>query len=40
VAKQAQLNAMLDLDKHDAQIVDEGRDADPKEIRASFVTRI
>jgi hypothetical protein len=30
LAKQAQLNASLDLDKHGAQIVDEGRDADSR----------
>jgi hypothetical protein len=40
LAKQAQLNAALDLDKHDAQIVDDGRDADTKEVPATFVARI
>ena len=38
LAKQAQLNACLDLDKHGAQIVDEPRE--PEEKVSGFVGRI
>jgi len=40
LAKQAQLNASLDLDKHDAQVVDEAREPGEKIVPASFVARI
>jgi hypothetical protein len=38
LAKQAQLNACLDLDKHEAQIVDEPRDS-AEEIGSSAARR-
>jgi hypothetical protein len=40
LAKQAQLNACLDLDKHDAQIVDEPREPEEKAVPASFAARV
>jgi hypothetical protein len=39
LAKQAQLNAALDLDKHDAQVVDESRDPEAKSL-AGFAARV
>ena len=40
LAKQAQLNAALDLDKHDVQTVDDAREPGGKEPVASFAARI
>jgi N12 class adenine-specific DNA methylase len=40
LAKQAQLNAVLDLDKHDAQVVDDGPDADAREVPTTFAGRV
>jgi N12 class adenine-specific DNA methylase len=41
LAKQAQLNAMLDLDKHDAQAVNEAPETEGKEVPAgTFVARL
>jgi hypothetical protein len=40
LAKQAQLNAVLDLDKHDAQVVDDGPDADTREVPSTFAGRV
>ena len=40
LAKQAQLNAALDLDKHEAQVVAEDRDTDEKAVPAGFAARI
>ena len=40
LAKQAQLNAALDLDKHDAQVVDEGREPEEKVVPAGFAARL
>jgi hypothetical protein len=40
LAKQAQLNAMLDLDKHDARVVAEEREPEDKTVPASFAARI
>jgi N12 class adenine-specific DNA methylase len=40
LAKQAQLNASLDLDKHDAQVVDEAREPGEKIVPATFAARI
>jgi hypothetical protein len=39
LAKQAQLNAALDLDKHEAQVVAEENDPE-KAVPASFATRV
>jgi hypothetical protein len=39
LAKQAQLNAALDLDKHEAQVVAEAPEAE-KAVSASFAARI
>jgi N12 class adenine-specific DNA methylase len=35
-----QLNAVLDLDKHDAQVVDDGPDADTREVPSTFAGRV
>jgi hypothetical protein len=40
LAKQAQLNAALDLDKHEAQAAAEARESEEKTIPASFAARI
>ena len=40
LARQAQLNACLDLDKHEAQVVDEPREPEEKAVPASFAARI
>jgi hypothetical protein len=40
LAKQAQLNAALDLDKHETQVVAEDRDTDEKAVPAGFAARI
>jgi hypothetical protein len=40
LAKQAQLNAVLDLDKHDAQVVAESPDADTREAPSTFAGRV
>lgn len=40
LAKQAQLNAALDLDKHEAQVAGESREPEEKAARASFAARI
>ena len=40
LAKQAQLNAVLDLDKHDAQVVAESPDADTREVPSTFAGRV
>ena len=40
LTKQAQLNAALDLDKHDAQIVDEPREPEERVAAAGFAGRI
>jgi hypothetical protein len=40
LAKQAQLNACLDLDKHDAQIAEEPREPEKKTVPASFAARV
>jgi N12 class adenine-specific DNA methylase len=40
LAKQAQLNASLDLDKHDAQVVAEAREPEEKVVAAGFVGRV
>ncbi len=40
LAKQAQLNAALDLDKHEAQVVAEDREPEDKTVPAGFATRI
>jgi N12 class adenine-specific DNA methylase len=40
LTKQAQLNAALDLDKHEAQAVAEDRESEEKSIPASFAARI
>ena len=41
LTKQAQLNACLDLDKHDAQIVDEPREpAEERAVPAGFAARV
>jgi N12 class adenine-specific DNA methylase len=40
LAKQAQLNAALDLDKHEAQVVDEAREPEERTVPAGFAARI
>jgi hypothetical protein len=40
LTKQAQLNASLDLDKHDAQVVAEAREPDEKSVAVGFVGRV
>jgi hypothetical protein len=40
LAKQSQLNAALDLDKHDAQVVAEEREPEENIVPASFAARI
>jgi hypothetical protein len=41
LVKQAQLNACLDLDKHDAQIVDEPREpAEERTVPTGFAARV
>jgi hypothetical protein len=40
LVKQAQLNAMLDLDKHEAQVVAEDREPEEKMIPVGFAARI
>ena len=40
LAKQAQLNASLDLDKHDTQVVAEPREPEEKTAPASFAARV
>jgi hypothetical protein len=40
LAKQAQLNAALDLDKHSAQVVAEDREPGEKIVPAGFAARI
>ena len=40
LSKQAQLNAALDLDKHEAQVVAEERDTEEKTVPAGFAARI
>jgi hypothetical protein len=40
LAKQTQLNAALDLDKHEAQVVAEDRDTEEKAVPAGFAARI
>jgi chromosome segregation ATPase len=40
LAKQAQLNAMLDLDKHDAQTVAEAVETQNKDVSAGFSGRV
>jgi hypothetical protein len=39
LAKQAQLNAFLDIDKHEAQVADEPRKAENKAVPARFAPR-
>jgi hypothetical protein len=38
--KQAELNALLDLDKHDAQVVADAPEADEKQLRTGFAARV
>lgn len=40
MAKQAQLNSALDLDKHEAQVVPEDREPEDKAVPAGFAARI
>jgi hypothetical protein len=40
LAQQARLNAALDLDKHEAQAVDEAREPDEKNVTPGFAARI
>jgi hypothetical protein len=40
LARQAQLNASLDLDKHEAQVVDEPGEPEEKAVPASFAARV
>jgi hypothetical protein len=40
LAQQAQLNAALDLDKHEAQVVEEPREPEEKTSPAGFASRV